>query len=278
MQQAPSYGEIFSLHLKYVEYLLEKSYFVHQYAKDIHLSGVSVEDETRDFLKSVLPRRFRVTHGYIVFAESKSDEPVLSRQIDVIIVDSLVPNSLFLIDKESGAEIVPLEAVVGVFEVKRTLNRNTVRKAVCKLKCDLGSFGIDCRDERRVLPGGVYVGVGMSGGYHTNPIVGIIGLSHELGVEKTIQDGIDPVSLVFGMNGFLHALGDRMSGKFLVSGKFPTDPHYVTLDERNGKKASIVAKGIGLILTYLSMCSGKKIDAEAYFFNDHINQLGAGSS
>ena len=125
-----SYQELFNLHIKYVEYLLAKSYFSNQYVKNISQSGSEVEQEIRVLLQSIMPRRFRITHGYIVYAPVKQEEPKISPQIDLLIVDTLVPHSIFTIEKDNGMEIVPLESVVGIFEINNICNV----KIFCNIK------------------------------------------------------------------------------------------------------------------------------------------------
>jgi hypothetical protein len=94
--------------------------------RNIDITGDEIEYEVRLLLKNLLPQRFHITHGYIISAVNKQDEPFVSPQVDVIIVDTLVPHSIFVFDKQSGMEVVPVEAVVGIFEVKRTLNRESL--------------------------------------------------------------------------------------------------------------------------------------------------------
>ncbi len=270
MPRTPSYRDIFSLHSQYVEYLLQKSHFVNQYVKNIHLSGISIEDEMRGFLSNVLPDRFRIAHGYIVFAKSKNHNPIISQQLDVVIVDSLVPNRIFSLDKQGGAEIIPLESVVGIFEVKRTLRKATLEDAVSKLQCNLAELNLTCKDSARVLPGGVGVGKQLEGGYYTNPIVGIIGLDHENEIENKMPKMIDPITMIFSMNGFLHALGNEQTGNFWAAPEFPMKPYYITRKSTQDKRVKNIANGLGIILAHLSGCSGRKINPEFYFFNDHV--------
>src|SRR2546429_4027860 len=97
----PTYKDIFNLNLKYINYLLAKTSLTHGYMRNIDVTGSEIEQELRQMLRNVLPQRFHITHGYTVSAASQKAEPLISPQIDVIIVDTLVPHSLFIIDQQS---------------------------------------------------------------------------------------------------------------------------------------------------------------------------------
>jgi hypothetical protein len=78
----PTYQDLFDLHIKHIETILHKTYVLHQYTKNIQASGGAIEVEIRKLLRAVLPKRFHVTHGYIVKAENQASEPVISPQVD----------------------------------------------------------------------------------------------------------------------------------------------------------------------------------------------------
>ena len=96
-KQISSFKDIFNLNLKYIEYIIEKSQLSHQYLKNYSLSGSECEMEIRSILSNIIPSRFHVTHGYIISADSRKTEPEISPQIDVIIVDTLVPHSIYIV-------------------------------------------------------------------------------------------------------------------------------------------------------------------------------------
>ncbi len=174
-----TYDKIFELNIKYIEYLLAKSLFSHQYIHNIAQSGSDVENEIREIFKNIIPERYRITHGYIVWAKNQNIEPSISPQVDLMIVDTLVPHSLFVVDKRSGMEIVPLEAVLAVFEIKRTLsygNLSGESGALTHLMEIKTSAGIVKNGREQFGPGGLTFGSGLSGGNYWNPLLGIIGL------------------------------------------------------------------------------------------------------
>ena len=85
-------------------------------------SGARREQGIRTFLQELLPSRYHVGTG-LAFDSAGGQ----SRQLDVIV--SL--DSPFLAESEVGAdEFVPCEAVLAVVEVKTTLSREELRKAI----------------------------------------------------------------------------------------------------------------------------------------------------
>ena len=71
----PTYRDLFELNIKYMDYLIAKTSLSHGYLKNIQVTGAEIEYEVRDLLRNLLPRRFHVTHGYIVSAKNTDDEP-----------------------------------------------------------------------------------------------------------------------------------------------------------------------------------------------------------
>lgn len=94
MSDKPTFKDLISLNLKYREYVRQKTYIMHQYIKNIKDSGGEVENEVRKLLSNFLPLRYKVTHGYIISSNNQKYEPLVSPQIDVIVVDTLVPHAL----------------------------------------------------------------------------------------------------------------------------------------------------------------------------------------
>lgn len=277
-----SYKDLFNLHIKYIEYLLAKSYLSHQFINNITQSGSDVEQEVRVLVQSILPRRFRVTHGYIVYAPSKQQEPQISPQADLIIVDTLVPHSIFTIDKDSGMEIVPVESVVGIFEVKRTLNKKSLAKAIKHLSKILKSVGVTKSNTQRYLPGGVQIEnsatISFNGGYYSNPIIGILGADHaaditipELGEINNQPNWLD---VVVSFQGLIYALCLSDQPNLLhVENIRNTNQQYRYKQLKTSQatsSAKIIATGLGYILTYVQQSSGSQAMAVNYFLNDKI--------
>lgn len=61
----------------------------------------------------------------------------MSPHMDIVITDSLVPDSLLPFSASPGLGLIPYESVVGIVEVKRTLTKNSIMDACDHLqKCD----------------------------------------------------------------------------------------------------------------------------------------------
>lgn len=151
-----TFKELYNTHLKYIEYLLERTHLYHKSLKNIKETGDDVETEIRNFIKYFIPNRFRVTNGYIANIKDNNSEPIISPQIDLIIVDELVPNKIFSIGKSDGIDIVPVESVVAIIEIKRTLNDKSLTKSITHISKIKKSVGIVKDNPSYYLPGGEY--------------------------------------------------------------------------------------------------------------------------
>lgn len=107
--------------------IIRESQFYHQNEKNIGGCGSSIENFAQDFLKTILPSRFCVKSGYIVAPNSAT--PFMSPHMDIVITDSLVPDSLLPFSASPGLGLIPYESVVGIIEVKRTLTTNILKSA-----------------------------------------------------------------------------------------------------------------------------------------------------
>ncbi|MBO7552442.1 MAG: hypothetical protein J6T82_00180 [Bacteroidaceae bacterium] len=95
--------------------------------------GFSGEAVLREFLSQNIPNRFKVTQGFIQSRDFKN-----SRQCDIIIYDCIDYSP---IAKFGDIEIVPIQAVKAVIEVKTSINRNTFKDALTYFE-DLGNIGV----------------------------------------------------------------------------------------------------------------------------------------
>jgi hypothetical protein len=89
--------------------------------------GLGNEESLRQLLRTFLPRKFGVAKGKIANPEGN-----LSRQLDIIIYDALGCPSLFV--DENQNQILPIEGVYGVIEVKTTLDSTSLDDAFQNLK------------------------------------------------------------------------------------------------------------------------------------------------
>lgn len=85
------------------------------------------EAHVRRFLREKLPPKWGVTRGHIFIGDTTSAE------FDVLIYDALNCPSWTLDAGEDSRRLIPLQAVIGVVEVKSTLNDVTLSEAVDKL-------------------------------------------------------------------------------------------------------------------------------------------------
>ncbi len=85
-------------------------------------TGLGAENVLREMLRDVLPRRFGVAKGKVTNAAGE-----LSNHLDVIVYDALNYPALFL--DENDNQILPVESVVAVIEVKRRSNATSFRRA-----------------------------------------------------------------------------------------------------------------------------------------------------
>jgi hypothetical protein len=282
-----TYRDLFEVHLKYVDYVRSKSLLVHQYFQNIAATGSGVEVEVRRILQNLLPSRFKVTHGYIVASPSRTEEPSVSPQTDVIVVDTLVPHSLFVVDDAHGVELVPVEAVVGVLEVKRTLTKASIHEAVVHLRAIRDAVSISKTDPTQYLPGGASVDDSLNAPYHCNPLIGIIGINADEevvanpslaiveanGIAPLVPDALD-LDIVSAFSGIMVATADpavpqtvTIANPRVVGTLYP----WADLSVREGvEPRAVFAHTLGFIRAYVGTCCGRAAPADTYFFNSSI--------
>jgi len=89
--------------------------------------GLGNEQALRDLLRWFLPKRFGVAKGKIANSDGQ-----MSRQADIIIYDAIRCPTLFIDENEN--QILPIEGVYEVIEVKTTLTSTTLKEAFENLK------------------------------------------------------------------------------------------------------------------------------------------------
>lgn len=197
-------------------------------ARNIRHSGTVVEDFIKDLFTQMFSSRFRVTSGYVVSRSSKQDF-LVSPEVDLIILDTLVPNILFAQQEFIGkTEFVPKEAVVGIFQIKKTLNSGTIKNSLVNINNIINNVNIlrnnikhynlggsptfnetrvsyDPRSREGLSPYSVPIETNI----FANPILGIIELEQE-GKEKATKNQLSIISaehsidIVFSFDGFLY--------------------------------------------------------------------------
>lgn len=279
------YRELFDVHLKYIDYLASKTLLIHQYLRGVRESGSSVEIELRFLLQTLLPARYKITHGYIASAEDFVTEPSVSPQVDIIIVDNLVPNSLWLVDRSIEMEVVPAEAVVGVIEVKRTLDRESVKGAIQQIQAIRDASHLTKTDETQYLPGGTKLGDGLTGPYHSNPLFGIMGVkaeppfaNHPIEDIRTLLDDSSveghaslELDFVASLSGIFVGTCDLNNSYVALNPRQSTPSKWCEESARTRRDPRVaIASCFGFILNYLASTCGKQPDLANYYFNTAI--------
>jgi hypothetical protein len=286
---SPSYRDLFDVHSRYVDYLLARSHLSHGFLRDISQSGEDVEIDLRGLIRQVMPSRYKVTHGHIV-RPSVDQMPVVSPQIDMIIVDTLVPHSVFGAGPHDGMEVVPIEAVVGIFEIKRTLTYDTVKAALDHLHRIARVLNIEKTDSRQMLPGGVCLSdsnsVGWTGGLSANPVFGIIGAQHDATLNDRFAefsqyphaDGsglVPPADIIGAFDGFIAGIKEATQDSLHIVFQRQADVSYVlsrfTQDLSNADSAGLL---LGWITTYIQGICGRSVEASDYYLRPILAPLG----
>jgi hypothetical protein len=118
--------------------------------------GCTAEAIFREWLKSFLPKRFRVTAGKIICQVFKDDQ--VAPYYDVIIYDQLTAPILWTEsnpDKSKSGMIraIPAECVYAVLEVKSRFSPKSSKDAIQKLNELAPLFG---RDDKMLLSGNIF--------------------------------------------------------------------------------------------------------------------------
>lgn len=276
----PSYKDLFKLNQSYIDFVLERSFVSHQYLKNISLTGNQAEVAVRKILNSILPDRFKVTHGYIAKTKDYPEgEPIISPQLDLIIVDTLVPHRIFIFDEEGQTELVPFESVLGIIEIKRTLDKKALTVAYDKLSNIIKLFNITKKDSRRFLPGGFTLGGRIQGGFSGNPLLGVVGLKNDITnsdfnkcSDLTFKDTPYPdiVTTLDGKRLVLSRGTKKESSELLFCNPIKeiddVDWVFETLKITDSESTAAIAKGLGFIVSYLSSsCASSSKIVEYYF-------------
>jgi hypothetical protein len=101
------------------------------FSGELKTSGLIVENYIKEIIKKHIPNGYRICSGYIATTESIKDTDNLA-QYDLIIVDDRIPPIYKF--GVSDIEIVAAESVCGIFEIKRTLTKNSLSNSVEHLK------------------------------------------------------------------------------------------------------------------------------------------------
>lgn len=257
---------LYQLFLDELKFLEEQSYFASQSMKNQADCGELVELAIRKFLREIIGERFKITHGYIYSSANKR----LSPQVDIIITDTFVTHALKRLDYLDNLEIVPVEAVVAIFELKRTLQTSSLKAAGAHLQKIFNEVPLQKDLPDKYLPGGIKFQSGnnlsISGGKTSNPLLGIISLLHENSPDYSKLPWL--IDTVFSFQGFLRAPKDEGSKSLRVySCRSSGDEIEYSLFKEKSQSGRIkLLKGfISYLLRYLDEVTGRPFDVNAYF-------------
>lgn len=286
------YKDLVSISTKKFKLLKHKSLVNHQYAKNIHESGAVIEREIRALFNEVLSSRYRATHGYIAVANSRIEEPILSPQTDLIIVDNFVPNTLYKFGNDDSMEIVAANSVVGVFEIKRTLSKESLfgsNGAVQQLSSIVEKVNLKKNNKSRFLRGGTAIDMEdiiYNAALFSNPIFGIIGLTCAKNLidqeseknilklfekEKNQRCHIDIITSLGDFN--IYPVNDKneITMKLCLNGE---NVKYVMTPPKGSKEDigedMLISSAIGYILHYLNCTVGRDSNLSYYYFNETL--------
>jgi hypothetical protein len=249
-------------------------------AKNIRHSGTIIEDFIKDLFTQMFSSRFRITSGYIVSTTKNGGDFLISPEVDLIILDTLVPNILFPQREFIGkTEFVPKEAVVGIFQIKKTLNVPNIKKALENIKEIINSVGIvksnpihynlggmpsnkiiKTRPDNRSRDGYESALVPIQTNIFANPILGIIGLEQKERTKKQKDqkyklDAENIIDLIFSFDGFIQVIEEI--------GPAPLERvRYM----HESKKAENLNYALGYLTYYLYNTTGTFFSVSSYYF------------
>lgn len=94
---------------------------------ELKTSGWIVENYIKELIKKHIPAGYRVCSGYVATSDNINNSENLL-QHDIIVVDDRIP-SIYKFSV-GDIEVVPAEAVCGIFEIKRTLTEESAESAI----------------------------------------------------------------------------------------------------------------------------------------------------
>ncbi|MBM3467983.1 MAG: hypothetical protein FJX71_00955 [Alphaproteobacteria bacterium] len=234
-------------------------------------SGKLIENFLKDLLNSMFNLRFRATSGYIVYARNQKEAFSFSPHIDVILIDTLVPNVLFPQEEfKNKVEFVPQEAVVGIIEVKKTLTQKTVRDALSHISNIVQSVNISKGDQTHYFPGGIELR-GSRSDIHSNPVLGIVGLESDQNSPYVIEDS-EFVDLIFSFDGFFQGITKKGENKFYIGPIIESNKQnsydYLCL----GKSPMNINLFLGYITFLLQRTTGRLFDIHNYYLHESFKK------
>ncbi|MDO1583643.1 DUF6602 domain-containing protein [Rhizobium oryzicola] len=157
---------------------------------ELRTSGAIAENFVkRIFSKVICPSHINVTSGYVAAPNIlKSDKNL--RQCDLLLYDSQYPPIVTL--RESGIDVIPQELVLGIVEIKRSLNKESFSAAVRHIRkiCSDTDLLLHKQDLTTNI---VNIRIGRHNNSSCAPVFGIVALRSQISSSEMIQilDQID---------------------------------------------------------------------------------------
>ena len=195
----PTFNDIYDLYLDKADYAIKMSEIFLQ--KEWWLRNLSetwdvVEIYIRDLLREFLPKsKFRIVTWYITSHQNIENNDQLY-QCDIIIADESVPSIAIL---WNWIEIVPVESVCGLLEIKRSLrnssskNKQPYKKAIEHINNIVNSTKIDKSKILNTLPGAIKCWWALQSWFRANPLIWIIALKSWYVKKNSIDKLLDDI-------------------------------------------------------------------------------------
>ena len=256
------FSELIEVHIKETEAVIAQSALLLQKRTDgqsgeLKSAGNLIENYVRNFIKKISPDGIKVTSGYIVNPKSFKAKDNLS-QHDIILTNKATSPIFSIID--DAIEIIPVESMVGIIEVKRTLTVKSLKDAQSQI---LNTYENVIKEYRTKEEDNNTISISSLKPGTLAPLFGIIGLTSELTI-KEINSIIDPKIIDF-VWAFKHKesfmVGDfkgKISGS--VSRKDVISPRMLIID---GTEAVVFSKTKGILSFWLSSLASKWLKAES---------------
>lgn len=181
--------------LKSSELLLQKE--KNALSGELKTSGKFCEDFIKSLITTHVPNHLRVTSGYILDSEKKDNDENLP-QFDLLLVDNSVP-PIFRF-KNADIEVVPVESVCGIFEIKRYINKNNIKEFIEKLTKSILAY--DGLTKSAPYSGNIINTANMSTSIRS-PLIGIISLTSDLDTNISSLDDIpNIIDFIWSIDGF----------------------------------------------------------------------------
>lgn len=235
---------------------------------ELKTSGYIVENYIKEFLKKHVPNGYRICSGYIATTDTMNSSDNLL-QHDIIIADNRIP-SIYVFGI-GDIEVVPAEAVCGIFEIKRTLNNTSAKVALDHLastRAILDVYKEGLKSKTQAMNNAIGTSVNVAS---TAPIYGIIALDaapDALTMQPLAEAVVNFIDIVWAISQplLLH-FSIRDSGGstlFPLYASRNQEPYTNTCREwwfQEKQKAIIYASALSYLRVWINNTAGRILDS-----------------